>query len=197
MPGFASWRRRAATRMLRDDIRRSAAPFQYRRTRPVSRLDSVIRRLKAQRICLNWAAGAVASMPGPALELGLGNGRTYDHMRERMPDREIFVFEREVNAHPDCIPDSGHLFLGDILETLPRAVERLGRAAVLAHSDIGTGDEARNARLAARVAPFLTALIRPGGLIISDRRFPEGGWEEIPPPDEVPPDRYFIYRVGG
>lgn len=163
----------------------------------MSRLDSVIRRLKAQRICLNWAAETVASLPGPALELGLGNGRTYDHMRERMPDREIFVFEREINAHPDCVPDSGHLFLGDILETLPRAVERLGRTAALAHSDIGTGDEARNARLAAEVAPFLTALIRPGGLIISDRRFPAAEWEQLSPPDEVPPDRYFIYRIKG
>lgn len=161
----------------------------------MSRLDSVIRRLKAQRACLDWAAGTVATLPGPVLELGLGNGRTYDHLREAMPDREIFVFEREINAHPDCVPDDAHLFLGDILETLPRAVVRLGCTAALAHSDIGTGDEARNARLAARVAPFLSALVRPGGLILSDREFRAAGWEALPLPEGVPPGRYFVYRV--
>lgn len=161
----------------------------------MSRLDSVIRRLKAQRICLNWAAKAVATLPGPVLELGLGNGRTYDHLRERLPDREIFVFERAVSAHPDCVPDNAHLFLGDILETLPQAVARLGRTAVLVHSDIGTGDEARNARLAATVAPFLAALVRPGGLVLGDREFPVPDWEKLPLPEEVPPGRYFAYRV--
>ena len=48
----------------------------------------------AQRECLNWAAEAVAGVAGPVLELGLGNGRTYDHLRERLPEREIYVFER-------------------------------------------------------------------------------------------------------
>lgn len=161
----------------------------------MSRLDSVIRRLKAQRTCLNWAAGSVAALSGPVLELGLGNGRTYDHLRECMPDREIFVFEREVRAHPDCVPDDAHLFLGDILETLPRALERLGRTAILAHSDIGTGDEARNARLVAKVAPFLSALVRPGGLVLSDREFPDQDWEKLTLPEDVPLGRYFAYRV--
>lgn len=163
----------------------------------MSRLDSVIRRLKAQRACLNWAAGAVAAMPGPVLELGLGNGRTYDHMRERLPDREIFVFERTVNAHPDCIPDDAHLFLGDILKTLPRAAAQLGRTAVLAHSDIGTGDQVRNARLASQIAPLLSALVRPGGLVLSDREFPASDWEPLALPEDVPPGRYFAYRVNG
>lgn len=163
----------------------------------MSRLDSVIRRLKAQRISLNWAAEAVAALPGPLLELGLGNGRTYDHLREHMPDRDIFVFEREVRAHPSCVPDDAHLFLGDILDTLPRAVARLGRTAVLAHSDIGTGDEARNARLAEQIAPFLVALVRPGGLVLSDRELSGRGWEKLPLPSEVPPGRYFAYRSTG
>ncbi|MDX1738439.1 MAG: class I SAM-dependent methyltransferase, partial [Alphaproteobacteria bacterium] len=60
----------------------------------MSRLDSVIRRLEAQRACLNSAAELVGARVGHVLELGLGNGRTYDHLREILPDREIFVFER-------------------------------------------------------------------------------------------------------
>ncbi|MGH6887075.1 MAG: class I SAM-dependent methyltransferase, partial [Geminicoccales bacterium] len=48
----------------------------------MSRLDSFIRRLEAQRACLDLAAARIADLPGPVLELGLGNGRTYDHLRE-------------------------------------------------------------------------------------------------------------------
>ena len=52
----------------------------------MTRLDSVIRRLTAQRDLLNWAAEEI-SPAGLILELGLGNGRTYDHLRTRLPDR--------------------------------------------------------------------------------------------------------------
>ena len=40
----------------------------------MSRLDSVIRRLQAQRACLDRAVDLVRDLPGPVLELGLGNG---------------------------------------------------------------------------------------------------------------------------
>src|ERR671914_288874 len=109
----------------------------------MSRLDSFIRRLEAQRACLGYAAGQIRDLPGPVLELGLGNGRTYDHLRELLPKREIFVFEREVKAHPDCIPDAMHLILGDVRATLPEAGRRLPGPAALAHLDVGTGDAAR------------------------------------------------------
>ena len=66
----------------------------------MSRLDSFIRRLEAQRACLDLAARRSPICRGPVLELGLGNGRTYDHLRELLPLREIFVFERDVRAHP-------------------------------------------------------------------------------------------------
>lgn len=161
----------------------------------MSRLDSVIRRLRAQRDCIDFAAGAIAGTPGPVLELGLGNGRTYDHLRDRLPDREIFVFERQVNAHPDCIPDDAHLFLGDILDTLPRAIARLGRVAALAHSDIGTGDAAANAALVAKIAPQLARLLCAGALVLSDQKFSVEGWEQMALPEGVPTDRYFLYRV--
>ena len=67
----------------------------------MSRLDSFIRRLEAQRACLDRAAALVAGLAGPVLELGLGNGRTYDHLRALLPGRDIFVFERAVSAHPE------------------------------------------------------------------------------------------------
>ena len=60
----------------------------------MSRLDSFIRRLEAQRACLGFVAGQIRDVAGPVLEFGLGNGRTYDHLRELLPERDIFVFER-------------------------------------------------------------------------------------------------------
>jgi len=76
----------------------------------VSRLDLVILRLQAQRACLNWAKGAIAGQSGIVLELGLGNGRTYDHLRKHFPEREIYVFERNVGPHPDSMPPDNRFF---------------------------------------------------------------------------------------
>ncbi|MEX2453326.1 MAG: class I SAM-dependent methyltransferase [Rhodospirillaceae bacterium] len=163
----------------------------------MSRLDSFIRRVAAQRDCLNLAAGLVAGVPGPVLELGLGNGRTFDHLRSLFPDREIFVFDRRVAAHPDCIPDDAHLFLGDIAETLPAAGARIGAKAALAHCDMGTGEKESNARLAAFIAPAVAALMAPGGIVVSDQEYVVDGWTPLPLPDGVRPGRYFINRVGG
>ena len=48
----------------------------------MSRLDSMLRRLTAQRDGLNWAAAQIETLSGEVLDMGLGNGRTYDHLRE-------------------------------------------------------------------------------------------------------------------
>ncbi len=161
----------------------------------MSRLDSVIRRLRAQRACLQRAAAMIRDLPGPVLELGLGNGRTYDHLRETLPDREIFVFEREVAADPDCVPDAAHLLLGDIHETLPAAVARIGPNVALIHSDLGTGDAELNSRLAAFVAAHLPRLLRPGGVVISDQDLNLEGAEALPLPEDVQPGRYFMCQA--
>lgn len=137
----------------------------------------------------------ISRLPGPVLELGLGNGRTYDHLRELLPEREIFVFDRRVAAHPDCVPDAGHLFLGDILEQLPVAAARLGGTVALTHSDIGTGVAERDARMAAALGPRLKPLIRPGGLVLSDQELSVGAWRALPLPDGVAEGRYFMYRA--
>ncbi|HMB75923.1 MAG TPA: class I SAM-dependent methyltransferase [Kiloniellaceae bacterium] len=161
----------------------------------MSRLDSFIRRMEAQRLCLAFAAAAIADVPGAIFELGLGNGRTYDHLREICPDREIFVFERKVAAHPDCIPDDAHLFEGMIDETLPEAAKRLAGQVALLHSDICSGDplvDARNTRL---IAAEIKLAMRSGGIVLSDQAIASDGLEEVPPPDGVSNDRYFLYRV--
>ena len=162
---------------------------------PMSRLDSFIRRLEAQRACLELAAARIAGLRGPVLELGLGNGRTYDHLRALLPEREIFVFEREVNAHPDCVPDAAHLILGDVRATLPQAHRRLPGRAALAHSDVGTGEAARNTELAAWLAGVLPALLAAGAWVVSDQALRAPALVPQAPPSGIAPDRYFLYRV--
>ncbi|MDH3737790.1 MAG: class I SAM-dependent methyltransferase [Alphaproteobacteria bacterium] len=162
----------------------------------MSRLDSFIRRMEAQRACLNAASRLIDNLPGPILELGLGNGRTYDHLRELFPARDIYVFDRQVAAHPDCIPDDDHMFVGEVVDRLPDAAARLGKTAALVHSDIGSGRPDTDAILFGQVIPLLNAIMRPGGLVLSDQKLPAGDWHSLSLPDGVPAERYFMYMVG-
>jgi len=160
----------------------------------MTRLDSVIRRLTAQRDLLDWATREISAQ-GLVLELGLGNGRTYDHLRARLPGREIYVFERSPAAHPDCMPPEGYLIVGDIFETLPLFTERFGAgSAALIHSDIGTGDEEANRELAKRLSPLLETLLQPGGMILADRAFDLPSCTDISSRTGVAEGRYFVYR---
>jgi hypothetical protein len=124
----------------------------------MSRLDSFIRRLEAQRSCLALAVERSRHVPGVVLELGLGNGRTFDHLREICAGgpqpRDIHVFDRQVAAHPDCIPAPDRLFLGDFTATLKQARARLGDgSAALIHVDLGSGDDAASRALALVARP--------------------------------------------
>jgi hypothetical protein len=163
----------------------------------MTRLDSFIRRMEAQRECLNAAARLIEGVPGVILELGLGNGRTYDHMRTLFPDRDIYVFDRQVAAHPDCIPDDHHMFVGEVVDRLPDVAARLGKTAALIHSDIGSGRPETDAILFAQVVPLLESVARPGCLVLSDQKLPADQWESLPMLDSIPAERYFMYRVGG
>ncbi len=160
----------------------------------MSRLDSVIRRLQAQRDCLEMAAGLIDGIPGPVLEFGLGNGRTYDHLREILPKREIYVFDRQIAAHPACIPDDEHMFLGELHDTLPGALERIGQQAALMHFDIGSGDKAANEKLARWIVPRANGLMARGGIAVTDQELTGTAWIPIDLPDGVPAERYFMYR---
>lgn len=161
----------------------------------MSRLDSVIRRLQAQRDCLAAAAELIREVPGPILELGLGNGRTYDHLRTLCPDREIFVFDRQVAAHPDCIPDDAHMILGDVMQTLDGFQSRLDSRAAMVHSDIGCGDKEESQRRARALVRLLEPLLAPGAVSISDQDMGMAGWPAVALPGGIAPGRYFMYRV--
>ena len=160
----------------------------------MSRLDSFIRRLEAQRACLDHAASLIAGLDGAVLELGLGNGRTYDHLRELFPSRDIYVCERQVAAHPDCVPPPERLILGDMRETLPAARARLEGGVVLVHLDAGTGDAAANRVLAAALIPLVVPLLCAGAILVSDPPFDRADLELLPSPEGIAPGRYHLYR---
>ncbi len=162
----------------------------------MSRLDSFIARMQAQRDCLNFLKPSVDGVSGAILEVGLGNGRTYDHLRDLFPGRDIYVFERQVAAHPDCIPPRNRLFLGDAREALPRAARQLGASAALIHSDLGTGDHEANMAMGKWLGSALDALAGTGGYVLANQPLEVLRWRRLAEPPGVPTDRYFLYRVG-
>jgi hypothetical protein len=163
----------------------------------MSKLESFIRRMLAQRDCLNFAAREIQAVPGPVLEIGLGNGRTYDHLRQIMPDRDIYVFERNIKSFAACTPPENRLFAGEVTETLIQAVGALNKKAALAHYDIATTNSRYNRELADRVSPLLNELMVPNSLVVSSVAMNARRWSAIPVPAGVKPGRYFIYRIDG
>lgn len=160
----------------------------------MSRLDSFIRRMSAQRSCIDHAGSLLQSFPGPVLELGLGNGRTYDHLRETFPGRDIFVFDFAVAAHPACIPAPQFLRLGDFRVTVPAfRAEGLPLAAFV-HADVGSGSEEASRQLAAELAQDLCQLLAPGGMLACDQPIVVAGLLSAPLPPGVDIGRYHIYR---
>ncbi|MDW4499712.1 class I SAM-dependent methyltransferase [Sulfitobacter sp. D35] len=158
----------------------------------MSRLESFRRRLTAQIDGLDWATAEIAGLEGDVLELGLGNGRTYDHLRERLPGRRIWVIDRVMRAHPDCIPPENDFLNGEADDMLAR-LAKAGVRMALAHYDFGTGDHPADAAEGARLAPLIAAVMAPGGLIVAQQKMP--GMHEIAGPDAVDPGRYHFYRA--
>lgn len=160
----------------------------------MSRLDSFIRRLEAQRRVLDWAADFVAGKSGLVLELGLGNGRTYDHLRERLPGRDIHVFERLPSPNPRSMPPRHLLIVGEMEQTLPAFTARHGAAAILIHVDVTTGVPARDRVAFSWLPEQVAAVAQPGGLIVSGWPLDDPALETVPLPADVPEERYFAYR---
>lgn len=90
----------------------------------MTRLDSVIERLQAQRAWLDWAVRAIADIDGPVLEIGLGNGRSYDQLGARLAGtRRILAFDFVLAAHLPPLLRSGAIFLSDQPLETPELVE--------------------------------------------------------------------------
>jgi len=154
----------------------------------------MIRRLQAQRAMLDLANNRLKQVSGVVFELGLGNGRTYDHLRETMSTREIYVFERKIAAHPTCIPDDEHLYFGELLETLGGAVEAHKGNVALVHADIGGPDPDHCARMTDMLNTHIGPALSPGGIVLSDLNITVRGCEKLSLAEGIESGRYFAVQ---
>lgn len=159
----------------------------------MSRLDSFIRRLTAQRDIIDHVAAALSLPAGDVLELGLGNGRTYSHLREAFPDRRIIAFDRALAAHPDSTPRPEDLTLGEIRDTT-RGFEGCG--AALVHADIGKAFAAQDRETLTWLPARVAAILAPGGIAASGLPLDHPALSPLPLPGGVEVGRYFLYLRG-
>ncbi len=157
----------------------------------MSRLDSFIRRMCAQRAILDGLATRLDGVPGPILEFGLGSGRTYDHLRERFPARRIVVFESVVVDGVLSRPAPEDFVVGDIRDT---AVRFGDGSAALIHADIETGDAARDAELATWLPDLVARLLAPGGFGVSGAALPDPRLVPCRLPPGIEDGRYHLVR---
>ncbi|MEP9387535.1 class I SAM-dependent methyltransferase [Mesorhizobium sp. KR9-304] len=157
----------------------------------MSRLESFIRRLTAQRDILDMVCRDLPLPDGPVIELGLGNGRTYDHLRERLPGRRIIAFDRVNAANLRSLPAEGDLILGEISET---AKAFTGIDAALVHADIGSGYDDLDATNLRWLPQLAVDLLAPSGIVASGVPLDHPALAPLPLPEDIRPGRYFLYR---
>lgn len=158
----------------------------------MSRLDSFISRMHSQRAVLNHIKDTAMVAPdGVILEIGLGNGRTYDHLREIFPNNRIIVFDRAVGSHPASTPSEENLVLGDIKETIQQFV---GQDVAFAHADIGTAYPEKDARTLTWLPQSIVAALRSGGVAASGLPLEHPDLEPLPLPSGAEPGRTYFYR---
>jgi hypothetical protein len=157
----------------------------------MSRLDSFIRRLTAQRDILNAIGDLVKETEGPVLEFGLGNGRTYDHLRAILPNRRIIAFDREVRSYSASTPPAENMVTGDIRESGQAFV---GIGAALAHADIGTGHDEIDAITLTWLPQLMAGVLAKDGIAVSGLPLQHPDLAPLPLPAGIKQGRYFLYR---
>lgn len=162
----------------------------------MSRLESFIRRMTAQRAMLDAAAELVRDLDGPVVDLGLGAGRTYDHLAALFPDRAVFAFDTLTQSALGVLPPADRLVMGDIRDTLPFALARLGAPAALVHNDLGSADAVGNEAIAHWLAPAVEAIARPDAIVVTSFPLPFRRSVQLPRPDGVAAGRYHLVRLG-
>lgn len=161
----------------------------------MTRLDLFIARMVSQRACIDHALALTAHMEGPVFELGLGNGRTFDHIRANVMERDIFVFERAVASNPSSTPREDQLVLGDVFETLPMMLAKHGPIASFAHADLGGHNLKKNDEFARAISPAIEAVMAPGGIMVSSDVMYFEKLVELPRPDGAVEGRAFTYQM--
>ena len=157
----------------------------------MSRLDSFIRRMSAQRDILDALPSRLDGLPGLVIEFGLGSARTYDHLRELLPDRRIVVFESVVVEGVKPRPAPEDFVVGHARDT---AAAWPDGCAALVHADIESGDAGDDAGLQLWLPALVARLLAPGGFAVSSCALPDPGLRPEPLPPGVAEGRYHVVR---
>ncbi len=157
----------------------------------MSRLDSFIRRMSAQRDILNDLRPRIDGVEGAILEFGFGSGRTYHHLRENFPDRRIIVLESVTQGLPLQRVVAEDLLMGDIRTTAPSLPDG---CAALIHADIETGVADIDAELATWLPAVVGRLLAPGGYAASSCNLLDPRLSSCPLPYGVQAGRYHLLR---
>lgn len=158
----------------------------------MSRLESFMRRLMAQKDGLEWAAERIKNIAGDVLEIGLGNGRSYDHLREIVPERRIWVIDRVLQCFPSCTPPESDFLKGEAEDMLVK-LKSAGAQIALAHYDFGVGVKEQDWPEAAMLSPLIADILTPKGIVISGQ--PLVGFARLDGPETITGDRYFCYQL--
>lgn len=169
-------------------------PTPITESRRFSRLEKTQRRLTAQIACLEFAFGAISGRPGVVAELGLGLGRTYDHLRWHLPDRDIFVFDRMNKAFADCQPPANRLLLGEVERTYPEFARSHAGRIVLANCDLGSTDREGNLEVIRLVERLVPSSLAPGAILMADLPIEPAGCEALPLPAGAADGSYYLFR---
>ncbi len=160
----------------------------------ITRLEKTFYRLQAQIVSLDWAFEQIQQTPGVILEIGLGLGRTYQYIRQHLPQRQIIVFERDVHSYEECTPPDCDIILGDIFSTLVSHADRFKNRTALINSDIGSFDKVSNRQKAALLSQLIPPYLRENAIVLSDLPLQLQGCESLELPGNARKDSYYIYR---
>ncbi|MGI9408374.1 MAG: class I SAM-dependent methyltransferase [Hyphomicrobiaceae bacterium] len=161
----------------------------------MSRLDDFVHRVTAQLAFINEATRLLDGVDGVVFEVGLGNGRTFNHLRNAFSDREIYVFDRTARAHADSTPDPEFMIEGQLIETLPEQVERFAGRVALIHSDIGNQSEKHCDNMKKLLSRTIAPALCPGGILLSDLELDIPTLTNMDQPANIGPGWYHAYRL--
>jgi len=160
----------------------------------MSRLEDLIHRFTVQKSHLDRAIALCKDIEGLVIEVGLGSGRSFDHLREKLNNNPIFTFDYRVETHPGCAPREEQCILGDIEETLPKFSNSRSGQAALIHMDIGTKKYDEDIVLYQKLTPAIIKLMAPKALLVSDRPISDQSLKELEPFGANHPWKYFSYQ---
>jgi trans-aconitate methyltransferase len=158
-------------------------------------LERTLYRLRAQYATLGEALAGLSATPGKVWEIGLGKGRSYDHLRRALPQAEIFAFDRQRVSVPDCTPPDHRMVLGALDKTLPELAAAHAGQVVLAHVDLGIDPPGEETRAA--LERWLPVALAPGGLVAAGTLLDLAGARRLAAPEAAAAGGYALYVLHG